>query len=119
MANYSRASQELVKLHGGTLSVRSKLESESPEDHGSIFTVALPLGRDHLPAAHVVVGLDDNPSKLIYAQGVVDEATQWDARIPEERTPSESSDSGSSSEGRKIDPATLFFAKNDVVLVGT
>lgn len=94
------------------------MESEYPEDHGSIFTVTLPLGRDHLPTAHIVVDLDENPSKLTYAQGVVDEATQWDSRVPEERTPSESSDSGVSSEGRKIDPATLFFAKNDVVLLG-
>ena len=36
--------QELVKLHGGTVSVASELE------HGSTFTVTIPSGTAHLPA---------------------------------------------------------------------
>ena len=36
--------QELVKLHGGTVSVASKI------DRGTTFTVAIPTGFDHLPA---------------------------------------------------------------------
>ncbi|RKH10203.1 response regulator [Corallococcus sp. CA053C] len=39
--------QELVKLHGGTLGVRSV------EGGGSTFVVELPLGSAHLPAEHV------------------------------------------------------------------
>jgi signal transduction histidine kinase len=39
--------QELVKLHGGSVSVRSEV------DRGSTFTVTIPLGKSHLPADHI------------------------------------------------------------------
>ena len=111
--------QELVKLHGGTLSVTSTTEQESSTSHGSCFTVTLPLGRDHLPAAHVLQSGPDVPHVRLYAQGIVDEATQWNPRAPEERTPSETSDSGGSSESSgKMDPSTLFFVKSDIILLG-
>lgn len=40
--------QELVKFHGGTLSVESEV------DRGSTFTIVLPLGKQHLPADSVI-----------------------------------------------------------------
>ena len=42
--------QELVRLHGGTISAASEVGV------GSIFTVRLPLGTDHLPADRVQAG---------------------------------------------------------------
>ena len=39
--------RELVKLHGGTVSV------ESAAEKGSLFTVSLPRGKDHLPQEHI------------------------------------------------------------------
>ena len=111
--------QELVKLHGGTLTATSTTEEESSDNHGSCFTVALPLGKDHLPAAHVLQNFSELPQHRLYARGIVDEATQWAIRQPDERTPSEASDSGGSSEsGGKMDPSTLFFVKSDVILLG-
>lgn len=98
--------------------VESQSKEESPDKHGSTFTVALPLGKDHLPAAHIIQDEGDLPHQRFYARGIIDEATHWASRQPDERTPSESSDSGGSSEGSKMDPSTLFFVKSDVILLG-
>jgi hypothetical protein len=38
---------ELVKLHGGEITVQSK------EAEGSVFTVSIPTGKAHLPTQHV------------------------------------------------------------------
>ncbi|KAL5490593.1 hypothetical protein ACEPAI_5427 [Sanghuangporus weigelae] len=110
--------RELVKLHGGTLTVVSATAQDSPTDHGSCFTVTLPLGRDHLPAAHIVQNVADVPQNRLYARGIVDEATHWSSRHPDERTPSDTSDSGGSSDsGGRMDPSTLFFVKSDIILL--
>ncbi|CAE6460510.1 unnamed protein product [Rhizoctonia solani] len=45
--------KELVSLHGGRMSLSSQTEEEAPGESGSIFTVTLPHGRAHLPAALV------------------------------------------------------------------
>ena len=50
--------QELVKLHGGQISVASEL------DRGSAFTVSIPLGSSHLPAERVDVDLGDAPTQV-------------------------------------------------------
>lgn len=44
--------RELVMLHGGYVSVQSR------EGQGSTFTVAIPMGRDHLPAAQISTRAD-------------------------------------------------------------
>jgi signal transduction histidine kinase/CheY-like chemotaxis protein len=41
--------QELAKLHGGSVRVESQI------DRGSIFTVTIPLGKNHLPADRIGV----------------------------------------------------------------
>lgn len=99
----------------------SVTESESPDNHGSCFIVTIPIGKDHLPTAHIIQQPNDLPQHRLYARGIVDEANNWTTRPPEERTPSEqseSSDSGGSSEGSRMDPSTLFFVKSDVILLG-
>ncbi|TDL18928.1 hypothetical protein BD410DRAFT_792720 [Rickenella mellea] len=111
--------KELVRLHGGTLTVSSWPEAESAEDHGSLFTVTIPVGKDHLPPSHIMQNRDDIPASRMYARGIVDEATHWSTRAPgDDKTPSDSSDSGGNSElGSRMDPSTLFFDKNDVILL--
>jgi beta-glucanase (GH16 family) len=115
-----RARQELVKLHGGRIELTSKTQAESPDDHGSTFTVILPLGKDHIPTEHIIQDATVTSGSLLYAKGIVEEATHWTSRPPsDERTPSDSSEStGSSSDGNRFDPNTLFFMKSDVIFLG-
>jgi PAS domain S-box-containing protein len=62
--------QELVKLHGGNVSVQSEL------DRGTTFTVSIPLGKAHLPAERI--GAERQlPSTGLRGQSYVDEALRW------------------------------------------
>jgi len=72
--------QELAKLHGGTVRVHSEL------NHGSTFTVSLPLGKDHLPADRIC-GPRTLVSTGLSGETYVQEALGWlpDAQsIPDE-----------------------------------
>jgi diguanylate cyclase (GGDEF)-like protein/PAS domain S-box-containing protein len=62
--------QELVKLHGGSVSV------ESVYGKGSTFKVAIPLGRSHLPAEQIGA-VRRQASTALGATPFVDEARRW------------------------------------------
>lgn len=67
--------QELVKLHGGSVSVTSSVGK------GSVFTVSLPFGRAHLPPERV--GARRNVSSTaLHSDAYVEEAVRW---LPQER----------------------------------
>ena len=62
--------QELVKLHGGNVSVQSVV------DRGTTFTVSIPLGKAHLPAERI--GAERQlPSTGLRGQSYVEEALRW------------------------------------------
>ncbi|MBA2251077.1 MAG: response regulator [Nitrospirales bacterium] len=62
--------QELVKCHGGSITV------ESVPNHGTTFTVRIPLGREHLPAERI--GVDRAlASTAVSATAYVQEALRW------------------------------------------
>ena len=79
---------ELVKLHGGTIDV------ESVEGRGTSFTVRLPFGKTHL-APEKVREATQAPRKPSHAAAYVDEALQW---LPESQQSASASASASASE---------------------
>jgi len=68
--------QELVKLHGGTVSVSSVL------GQGATFTVSVPFGSAHLPAERLGAGRALS-STAVHAGAYVEEALRW---LPEGET---------------------------------
>jgi PAS domain S-box-containing protein len=67
---------ELVRLHGGTLSVHST------EGVGTTFTVAIPRGHAHLPAEHVST-TETRPPAPRAAGAYATEASSWIADEPD------------------------------------
>ncbi len=70
--------QELIKLHGGTISAESSLGA------GTTFIVRLPMGRGHLPADQVSSAADRASSSPAVSP-FVEEALRW---LPESDTES-------------------------------
>jgi PAS domain S-box-containing protein len=62
--------QELVKLHGGTITAFSEV------DRGTNFTVRIPLGSDHLSSGQVAAGEGSTPT-AVGATAFVEEALRW------------------------------------------
>ena len=62
--------QELVKLHGGAVEVASAV------DHGTCFTVRIPIGKSHLPAQRIQATPTPASSDL-GGETFVEEALRW------------------------------------------
>lgn len=84
--------KELIKLMGGSLELESLVATENAEGkHGSVFTVTLPLGTDHLPARAIAVpdSYDYANRNRTLAEGIVEEAMRWDRDNDSNETTSE------------------------------
>lgn len=86
--------EELAKLHGGVVSVRSQL------GEGSVFTVSLPLGAAHLPREQVS-NRETVADTSVHAEAFVAETMRWLPDV-EDLVPSEvvEADFGGVVEGR-------------------
>lgn len=72
--------QELVKLHGGTIQVESQLGK------GTTFTVLIPVGKGHLSPEHIVscdpgLKMADAFTTQSYGRSVIEEASLWSSPL--------------------------------------
>ena len=70
--------QELVKLHGGTIEVESQLGK------GTTFTILIPVGKAHLSPEHILSSSCDSGFRMTeafttqsYGKSVIEEASFW------------------------------------------
>ena len=113
--------KELIKLHGGTLDITSHVAEESEDgSHGSTFRVVLPLGSNHLPRDAIDISTVQT-SQNTYGKGIVDEAMQWtrdrEGSSADESLSSDSTPDSSGASSRGLDPTTLYFKKEDVIML--
>ncbi|CAE7221364.1 unnamed protein product [Rhizoctonia solani] len=99
--------KELVCFHGGNMSLSSQTEEETPGQSGSIFTVTIPHGCTHLPAAFI-------HEVAPHINGVSHREMEYWMELEQ---PTPSSNASTSDEGESATSSTLFFEKEDVVLV--
>jgi signal transduction histidine kinase len=80
---------ELAALHAGRIDV------ESEPGRGSVFTVRLPLGREHLPPERIVVrGAETATGGLPQRRAFADEALSWIADQPSDTPAREAASDG-------------------------
>ncbi|CCO32341.1 hypothetical protein BN14_06400 [Rhizoctonia solani AG-1 IB] len=101
--------KELVSLHGGQILLESKTADEEGSDSGSVFTVVLPHGTSHLPASLV----QDTPLSSDAPGSLHKEMDYW----MEFEQPVPSSAGSASDEAESAVSSTLFFEKEDVILI--
>ncbi len=94
--------QELVKLHGGSISVASRVEE------GSRFTVRVPMGKAHLPVEKIGAA-SNGASTRIRAQAYVEEAMGWLSEAPQEAP--------TASRVEDLAPAAAFTQSRDQVVL--
>ncbi|MGV3571018.1 MAG: ATP-binding protein [Ramlibacter sp.] len=63
--------QELVRQHGGSIA------AESTPGRGTTFRVAIPFGREHLPAAQLLAAPDTAAPDAARADAFIEEALRW------------------------------------------
>lgn len=91
-----------------------------------MFSVSIPLGYSHLPHDAVETGPSSSTEigRTNYGHGIVDEAMQWN-KDREGSSIESGSDSGnapsmadsSAQSSRGLDASTLYFKKEDVILL--
>jgi len=62
--------RELVELHGGSVSVESRYAGDFPEDHGTVFTVRIPRGKEHFRSRADVEILEEDDARFAPGAGV-------------------------------------------------
>ncbi|CAE6519545.1 unnamed protein product [Rhizoctonia solani] len=105
--------KELVSLHGGQILLESRTREEGEGDSGSVFTVILPHGSSHLPAS-LVQEIPWPPDVYVHGHGLVHKEIEYWMDFEQ---PVTSSAGSVSDEDESAISSTLFFEKDDVILV--
>ncbi|CAE6427632.1 unnamed protein product [Rhizoctonia solani] len=101
--------KELIGLHGGQILLESQTKGEGAGGSGSVFTVILPHGSSHLPVS--LVQEVPWPSEV---HGVVHKEMEYWMDFEH---PVPSSHGSVGDEDESVVSPTLFFEKDDVILV--
>ncbi len=68
--------KEFVTLHGGSVQVESRYHGQYPINHGSTFTISIPMGNDHLEGRTDVEFMDNIDKKemldYMYTESLID-----------------------------------------------
>lgn len=121
--------KKLVHLHHGDFEVESATAWESiAGDHGTTFRVRIPMGTNHLPPENIgdsdaTRAVPDSRTMAVdFGREMIDEVGLWHMdRISDDTTSAPTSVSSHETFGSKlsrgIDPTTLYFAPEDVIMV--
>ncbi len=98
---------ELVRLHGGSITVSSE------EGVGSAFTVTIPIGCSHLPAEHVQAPREE-PSPSSNVRAFLEEIDTWNADTEFARITNVPRAEPASSNGvDPVEPASILLADDN------
>ncbi len=100
--------QELVRLHGGRMSVESEV------DRGTRFLVSIPLGMAHLPADRIQSS-QSLSSTAFSADAYVDEAEGWSSKLPraDEDVASARPQGGIAADGAEAEKELILLADDN------
>lgn len=115
--------KDIVELHGGKISVTSRHVKDFPQDHGTLFTITIPVGMDHFKDRTDVEILEDpdSPYESDMPHGAVITGTFSNISLPHIRgigKPSDKTDFPANSENFNEEIPTILVVEDNTDMRG-